>query len=229
MLLLGAAMAVRADSVFISSVLHTIALLCLVRAALWNALTGRDKAVLAKLDAGLRVEAQTSHYLGIACLAIILIGLIVIWTGYVRRSRSAWLVMFVVIWVWAFPLFVLPLFKGTMVLTFPEWLYSAIYQWGSPRIGAKMVLIFLLMVIGLLLPIRSFFVVREIRGSSHTPSPKLICGTAVTVLLVVMVLLAWLHLRVYDISPDQLNSWQQLPPPPPPPTPCSAQRLAKIN
>jgi hypothetical protein len=45
-----------------------------------------------------------THYLGVACRAIILIGLIVIWTGYVMRARSAWLVMFVVTWVWAFPL-----------------------------------------------------------------------------------------------------------------------------
>jgi hypothetical protein len=213
-------MRVRADSVSISSVLLTVALLGLIPTALWNALAGRDKTVLARLDAGYRADIQTAHYLGVACLAIILIGLIVIWTGYVRRSRSAWLVMFVVTWVWAFPLFVLPLFKGTMVLTFPEWVYGAIYQWGSPRIGAKMTLIFSLMVIGLLLPIRSFFVVREIQGPSQRPSPKVIGGSALAVLLVVMALLAWIHLRVYEISPEELNSWQQLPPPPPPPMLC---------
>jgi hypothetical protein len=183
--------------------------------------------VLAKLDAGFRAEVQTSNYLGIASLAIILVGLIVIWTGYVRRSRSAWLVMFVITWVWALPLFVLPLFKGTTVLTFPEWLFSAIYEWGSPRIGAKMVLIFLLMVVGLLLPIRSFFAVREIRGSTHPHSPKLICRSAVAVLLVVMALLAWIHLQTYEISPAALTYWQQLPPPPP--NPCKAQQLIQVE
>jgi hypothetical protein len=222
-------MRIRTDSVFISSVLLTIALLGLIPAALWNALAGRDKTVLANLDAGFRAELQTAGYLGIACLAIILIGLIVIWTGYVRGSRSAWLVMFVVAWVWAFPLFVLPLFKGTMVLTFSEWLYSAIYQWGSPRIGAESVLIFLLMVIALLLPIKSFFLVREIQGPRQSPSRKLIGGSVVTVLVVAVALLAWIHLHAYEISPAELNSWQQLPPPLPPPHPCKAQPRVEID
>ncbi len=221
-------MRIRADSAFISSVLFTIALLCLIRAALWNALAGHDKVVLAKLDAGFRAEAQTSSYLGIACLAVILIGLIVVWTGYVKRARSAWLVMFVVTWVWAFPLFVLPLFKGTIVLTFSESLYSAIYQAGSPRIVAESVLIFLFMVTALLLPMKSFFPVKERPGPIHRPSPKLVGGAAVAVLLIVIALLAWIHLQVYEIPPAELNSWQQLPaPPPPPPNPCKAQRGAE--
>lgn len=220
-------MRVRADTLSISSVLLTIALLGLIPAALWNALAGSDKTMLAKLEVGFRAEIQTAHYLGLACLAIILIGLIVVWTGYVRRSRSAWLVMFVITWLWAFPIFVLPLFKGTMVLTLPEWLYSAIYQWGSPRIGAKMVLIFLVMVIGLLLPIRSIFVSREMQRPSRRPSPRLFGGSALAVLLVAMALLVWIHLRVYEISPDELNSWQQLPPPPPPPS--TPHRLAQID
>jgi len=82
-------MRIPADSVFISSVLFTMALLCLIPAGLTNALAGRDKMVLARLDAGFRAEAQTANYLGVACLSIILIGLIVIWTGYVKCARSA--------------------------------------------------------------------------------------------------------------------------------------------
>ena len=101
-------MRVRADSVLISSVLHTVALLCLIQPALWNYSSGRNRALLAQLDEGFRAEAHTAHYLGIASLSIILIGLIVLWTGYVKRSRSAWLVMFVIVWFWAFPLFMLP-------------------------------------------------------------------------------------------------------------------------
>ena len=220
-------MRVRADSVFISSLLFTIALVCLIPAFWANFLTGRDKIWLAKLDAGYRLAAQTMSDLSVVCLAIILIGLIVIWTGYVKRARWTWFVMFIVVWVWAFPLLVLPLFKalfeGRIVLTFPEWLYSAIYQWGSPRIWAESVLIFLLMVIALLLPIKSFFLVRGIQEQSHRPSPRLIGGSAVTVLLIMIVLLAWIRFRVYEIPPAVLNSSQQLPPPPPPPTPCKAQ------
>jgi hypothetical protein len=53
-------MRIRADSVFVSSLLFTTALLSLVPAALWNALAGRDKVVMARLDAGFRAEAQTA-------------------------------------------------------------------------------------------------------------------------------------------------------------------------
>jgi hypothetical protein len=71
-------MRVRADSVLLSSMLHTVALLSLVRAALWD-----------YFGTGFQADARTAHYLGVACLAIILIGLIVVWTGYIKRSRSA--------------------------------------------------------------------------------------------------------------------------------------------
>jgi hypothetical protein len=218
-------MRIRADSVFMSSVLLTIALLCLVPAALRNALAGRDNVVMAKLDAGFRAEAQTASYLGIACLAITLIGLIVTWTGYVNRARSAWLVMFVVTWVWTFPLFVMPLFKGRIVLTLSEWLYDAISEPGLARSSTESVLIFLLMVAALLLPIKSFFFVREIQGTGHRPSPRLVGFSVVSVLVVMVALFAWIRVGVlYEISPAELDSAQQLPaPPPPPPTPCNAQ------
>jgi len=154
-------MRIRVNSVFISGVLLTIALVSLIPAALRNALAGRDKILLATFDAGFQAEAQTSHYLGIACLAIILIGAIVIWTGYVERERSAWLVMFIVVWFWAFPLFILPfvsaLVHGRVVLTFSETLYGAISEGGTPRSVVESVLIFSSMVIALLLPIKRFF------------------------------------------------------------------------
>ena len=211
------AMRVRADSALIASVLFTIALLCLIPPCLANALTGRNKMALATLDAGFRAVARMTGTLGVACLAMILIGLIVTWTGYIKRVRWAWLVMFVLAWAWAFPLFVLPWFTAPWVVTFPEVLYSAIYVAGLPRIAVESVLVFLLMVVALLLPIKSFFFAGGMQEAGHRPSRKLIGGAAVSLLLVVIGLLAWIHLRVYEIPPDALRSWQQLPPPPPPP------------
>src|SRR5207247_582283 len=126
-------MRLRADSVFVSSVLHTIALLSLFPAALWNYYSGSHKEIVARLNVAFQAEAKTAHFLGVACLAIILIGLIVIWTGYVNRARSAWFVMLVIALAWAFPLFVSPLFQGRMVVTFSEWLYRATLQSGLPR------------------------------------------------------------------------------------------------
>lgn len=219
-------MRLRSDSVFVSSVLHTIALLSLVRAALWNYYSGSHKDIVAKLDVGFQAEAQTAHYLGVACLAIILIGLIVIWTGYVNRARSAWFVMLVIALAWAFPLFVSPLFQGRMVLTFSEWLYSAMYQSGLPRTAAESVLIFSLMVIALLLPIRSFFFSKEIgSNASRRPSLKVISGLAITLVLATVALFTWIRVGVvYAIPADMLDAAQQLPAPPPPPqVPCKCQ------
>jgi hypothetical protein len=221
-------MRVRADSVFISSLLHTIALLCFIRAALWNALAGRDKALLAQMDAGFRAEAQTSHYLGIACLAIILIGLIVIWTGYVKRSRSAWLVMFIVVWLWAFPLFIFPfvsaLVYGNIVLTFSESLYDAISQPGSPRSVAESVLIFSLMVFALVLPIRRFFVATEVKEPIYRPSAGLVGFSVIGVLVTMIALFFWVRVGVlYEIPAQQLSlipGMPPIPPPPPPSNPC---------
>jgi hypothetical protein len=159
------------DSILVSSVLFTIALVCLIPIFWANVLAQRDRITLAKLDAGYRLAAQTMSDLSVICLAIILIALITIWRGHIKRERWTWFVMFIVVWVWAFPLLVLPLLKGRIVFTFSEWLYSAIYQPGSPRIWAKSVLIFLLMVIALLLPIKSFLV--GVRFTHQAPTD---CG-----------------------------------------------------
>ena len=214
-------MRIRFDSVFVSSVLFTIALVCLIPAFWANVITERDEM----LDPGFRLAAQTMSDLSVVCLAIILIGLIVVWTGYIKRTRSTWLVMFIVVWVWAFPLLALPLFKALskdrIVLTFSEWLYSAIYQPEPPRIWAESVLIFLLMVIA---PIRSFFLVRETQEPTHRPSLKLICLCVMSVLVVVIALFAWIRVGVlYEIPLTELNSTQRLLSPPPPPTPFKFQ------
>ncbi|MFI5115503.1 MAG: hypothetical protein ACHP8B_02270 [Terriglobales bacterium] len=207
-------MKVRADSVLIASVLFTVALLSLVPPSLANALTGHNKMALATLDTGFREVARMTGDLGIVCLAMILIGLIVTWTGYIKQARSAWFVMFVLTWAWAFPLLVLPWFSAHWVVTFPELLYSAIHESAVPRFAVESVLIFLLMVIALLLPLRSFFG----RGTAAPmPSPNLVGVSVVTLLVLVIALLVWVHTRVYEIPPEMLKLWQQMPPPPPPP------------
>ncbi len=83
-------MRVRPDSVFVSSILHTIALLFFVHPALWYYGASGESAAKAGLDVGFQGEAYADHRFGVACLAIILIGLIVVWAGYAKRSRLAW-------------------------------------------------------------------------------------------------------------------------------------------
>ncbi len=67
-------MRVHPDSVFVSSILHTIALLFFVRPALLYYGAASDPAVVARLDAGFQRESYADHRFGVACLAIILIG-----------------------------------------------------------------------------------------------------------------------------------------------------------
>ena len=217
-------MKIRLDSILASTVLHTIALLALVQAALWN-FSGRTKALLAPMEAGFPDDTQTRHYMGICLFALILMGLIVTWTGYVNMRRSAWLVMFVIAWVCVFPLFVLPfvspLLHGRLELTFSEFLYNAIDGWGLPREFLESILIFSAMLAGLLLPIKKFFGAHDRDEPTHRPSARLVGFSAVGILVVLTALYAWVRIgAVYEIPTRQLSTWFEAPPPPPPPTPC---------
>jgi hypothetical protein len=217
-------MRVRADSVFISSILHTIALLYFVHLALWYYGAGLDRAALERLDDGYRAEAQADHYLGVACLAIILIGLIVVWTGYVRRSRAAWLVVFVIAWFWAFPVFILPyvvpLARGKAVFTFPELLYDAISGPGWTRFVARLILIFLLMVIALAMPLGRFFIARKANEPVHLPSRRVAASLLIGIPVVAIALYCWLRVGVLYEIPNATFLVVPPPPPPPPPSPC---------
>jgi hypothetical protein len=217
----------RVDSVFVSSVLFTLALVCLIPSFWATVITDHDRIWLVKLDDGYRLAAERMSDLGVASLAVVLIGLIVVWTGFIRRVRWAWVVMFIVVWVWAFPLLAMPLLGVPRSLTIPEWIYTAIYYPGSARAYAEAVLLFLLMVIALLLPVKSFFLVGDGPRPIRKLSRKLIGGTAVGVLVAMIALSAWVRLSPYQIPPAELTSWQQFPPPPPPPNPCWSQCGAK--
>jgi hypothetical protein len=208
---------IRLDSVLLSSVLLTITLLNLIPAGLLYFSSPTDTAMLAKFDAGMRARLQTWHSYGVASLAIILIGLIVTWTGYVQRSRSAWLVMSVITWAWAFPLFALPYLKEPGVFTLPEWIFNAIYEPGSPRSNAQLVATFSLMVLALLLPIRAFFFAGNEPASTGIPSAKLPGRSAVTVFLIALAVFIWIHAQVYELTPEEMIHWRVPPPPPPPP------------
>jgi len=211
-------MRIRTDSAFVSSVLFTIALVCLVPIFWANVITDRDKIWLAKLDdGGYRLAAQRTSDLSVVCLAVILIGLIVLWTGYVKRTRASWGVMFVVVWLWAFPLLVLPLFTREG-LSIRVWLYTVIYYRGASP-WAKSNLVFLLMVIALFLPVKSFFLDPRVPRPIHRRSPKLIGGSVAVALLILVSLLAWVRLSPFEI---QTAGWEHLPAPPPPPSdPCA--------
>src|SRR5258708_26836804 len=89
------------------------------------------------------------------------------------------------------------------------------------------------MVVALLLPIDSFFFVRQHPAPIRTLSPRLVGRSAVTVLLIVIALFVWIHAQVYELTPEQLNFPGVPPPPPPPPRRESSMvdqsGLAKIH
>jgi hypothetical protein len=209
-------MRVRPDSVFISSLLLTVGLLDLIRPSLWHYFS-LNHILLAPMDQiGFRAEAQS-----VASLAIILIGLIVVWTGCAKRSRPAWFVMFVIVWFWAFPRFILSiiplLIRERSSFTFRELLCDAILGPGFQRDVVELCLAFLLMAIALALPIGRVFVPKKADEPVHLPSRRLVGFSAIGAMIAVIVLFFWLRLGIlYEIPVAQTNEW----PPPPPPNPC---------
>lgn len=162
----------RRDVVFISSVLFTITLLCLIPIC-WNAaLSGRNRIAFEALGAGYKDAAKTMGEVGVASMAIIFIGLIVTWTGYVKRLRSAWFVMFIVVWLWAFPLILWPFLPDIVGIPLPELVSRALRETGTSRTSVYSVLIFTSMLIALILPIKSFFCRQETAGNSVGSMPR---------------------------------------------------------
>lgn len=215
-------MRVRADSVFVSSILHTIGLLFFVRHALWYYGAPSDRAAMAELDVGFQGELLADHRFGVACLAIILIGLIVVWTGYAKRSRPAWFVMLVIVWFWVFPVFirplVVPLARGDFMLTFPEFFYEAISGPGMSTQIVRSILVFLMMVVGLALPMGRFFIARKANEPVHLPSKRLAVSLLIGIPVAALALYCWLRVGVlYEIPVARANVWLVAPPPPPPP------------
>ena len=214
-------MRVRPDSVFVSRILHTIALLFFVRPELWYYGAASDRAAVARLDAGFQGEAFADHRFGVACLAIILIGLIVVWTGHAKRSRPAWFVMFVIVWFWAFPVFipVVRLARGEFMLTFSEFFYDAISGPGMTTQMARSILMVLIMVVGLALPLGRFFIARKANEPVHLPSRRLAVPLLIGIPVAALALYCWLRVGVlYELPTAQLYTF--LLQPPPPPTPC---------
>jgi len=206
-------MKIRFDSVFLSSVLFTIALVCLVPMFSRNVLTQHDIRVIAKLGDGYLATARAMSDLALASLAMILVALIVVWTGYRERTRWAWFVLCAVVWAWAFPL-LMSLFRGRIDLSFPEWLYNAITYPGLPRISAQFCLLFLLMVIALALSMKSFF----FNEPAIRLTTRLLSLSAIGIAVGIAALFTWIRVGVlYQIPSAELNLTQRLPPPIAPP------------
>lgn len=144
------------NSVSISSVLLTICLLAIGRWHLKYAAAWRTRY----LTLG---RADIPNYyasMAFASLALVLIGLIVLWTGYQKRTLSSWFIMVVFVFVYFMPVNLIDVFLDIRRVGWGWW--PGVIQdarEGRPfALGATWSLaVFALMAIALLIPIRAFF------------------------------------------------------------------------
>jgi hypothetical protein len=158
---------IRHDALALSSILFTVALLMLVPTGFELASTTHQTRLrdICPVADGSAVGAQIAipnYYapLGFASLTIIAIGLVVTWTGYIKGSRWTYFAMSVMVWLWAFPVLMLPLLHGLI----PSWrtvewtrlIKEAITMNGAARGYLEPFVSFLLMVLALVLPAKTF-------------------------------------------------------------------------
>jgi hypothetical protein len=143
---------IRRDLVAVSSVLFTFALLIQSLGILANVWTVSQT----RLDIAHHLGSSNYYvFIGFASLAIIVIGLIVTWAGYIKGVRWTWLVMFVIAWGWVFPVLVMPEFHWRNILPITQW--PPLRAASHPRLDfAESVLTLLLMVLALALPVKTF-------------------------------------------------------------------------
>jgi len=147
----------RLDTVSVSSVLLTICLSILIQ---WNmkwAATWQTRVVWV-MDRVARLNYESS--VAFASLALMITGLIVIWTSYQKRMRWAWYVMVIFVCVYFVPVHLLDLLLAIKRVGWPWWPEAVrqAMEGRQPAVGALTELaIFALMVIALLLPVRAFF------------------------------------------------------------------------
>src|ERR1700674_636395 len=97
-------MKIRRDAIFTLSVPFIIALAVLIPHNLGYVSTWHQRF----LPEGRSWLRNYLMPLGFASLTTIFIGLTVIWTGYIKAIRWTWFVMFAIVWLFAFPVYMLP-------------------------------------------------------------------------------------------------------------------------
>jgi succinate dehydrogenase hydrophobic anchor subunit len=148
---------VRLNSVSISGVLLTLCLLYLVPKHLQFASTWRERHVW---EADRFVSYNFESLLGFASLALFIIGLTVIWTGYQKRERTAWFIMLVFVCVYFLPVYLVDTFLDIRRVGWRWWLEvvpAAMEGRPFDNAAIRQLVILALMVIALLVPIRAFF------------------------------------------------------------------------
>jgi len=106
----------------------------------------------------LRGSDDITRTAGLASLTVIVVALMVIWKWLAAGSRLAWVIMAVIVWVWAFPIMIFRPHIGPLTSSeAKDWIVSAWGQDGFARVTLVNPIMFSLMMIGLILPLRSLF------------------------------------------------------------------------
>jgi hypothetical protein len=148
---------IRCDAVFLSSVLLTLSFLLLLPTQWRDAQSGipfwhfgqaarEDRRLLDSMGPGFADSALLLGQCGLAGIAMILVAVVIVWKGYVKQVRWTWFVMFIIVWGWYFPLFMLQGLSYARGFDVIRWLYYSRSAW-----------ILAVMLIALILPVRSFF------------------------------------------------------------------------
>lgn len=147
----------RLDTVSVSSVLLTICLSILIQWNLKWAATWQTRVVWVMDRVG-RPNYESS--IAFTSLALMITGLIVIWTSYQKRMRWAWFVMVVFVCVYFVPVHLIDVFLDIKRVGWPWWpgvVQDAIDGRQFAQGALTELAIFTLLVIALLLPVRAFF------------------------------------------------------------------------
>lgn len=180
-----------------------------------------------------RSTDSMSRAYGFAALTIIIVALVVIWTGVAAGNRVAWVIMAVIVWVWAFFTMMEPLLRHGLLRSFslselPDWVAFA---WRGEHLAWTYLintLMFFLMLVGLILPVRALFrigkpnnLVTSAKGSFRATEIILVSiGIFVGVLTVVFLFRIWSKpphefgygtaLRDCEAIPDQMDQFLSL-------------------
>jgi hypothetical protein len=118
-----------------------------------------------------RSRDSMTQIAGLAGLTLIIVALIVIWTGVAAGTRIAWVTMAVIVWVWALPAMMWPVLRHGRRWTLSELSEWGVIAWregGFARTNLVSTAMFLLMLVGLVLPVRALFRFRIRKGAWPT-------------------------------------------------------------
>jgi hypothetical protein len=112
----------------------------------------------------IRTRDSMTQIAGLAGLTLIIVALIVIWTGVAAENWVAWVIMAVIVWLWALPALTWPVLRHGRSWTLGELHEWVVIAWREDTFArARLIdtVMFLLMLVGLVLPVRALYLIRK--------------------------------------------------------------------